>query len=104
LNLALTQLYAAGVSLPWPTLLGWDGQRISAPRYPFDGARYWRESKPPQPAPINIVLSLGISVACNNAKKLDLPRLQALKQCSTQLHAIYVDQMVRRCVGDAIDR
>ncbi|MBF1994928.1 SDR family oxidoreductase [Serratia symbiotica] len=104
LNLALTQLYAAGVSLPWPTLLGGDGQRISAPRYPFDGARYWRESKPPQPAPIDIALSVGMSVACNNAKKLDLPRLQALKQCSTQLHAIYVDQLVRRCVGDAIDR
>ncbi|MCX2958876.1 MAG: hypothetical protein N6V49_08950, partial [Serratia symbiotica] len=83
---------------------GGDGQRISAPRYPFDGARYWRESKPPQPAPIDIALSVGMSVACNNAKKLDLPRLQALKQCSTQLHAIYVDQLVRRCVGDTIDR
>jgi hypothetical protein len=31
------------------------------------------------------------------------PRLEALKQCATRLHAIYVDRLVQRCTGDAIE-
>ncbi|GHM26308.1 hypothetical protein ECZU45_00950 [Escherichia coli] len=47
-------------------------------------------------------LSAGLEVASRAATALD-PRPEALKQCATRLHAIYVDQLVQRCTGDAIE-
>ena len=103
LNQALLQLYAAGVALPWADLLAGDGQRIAAPCYPFDTERYWKERVSPACEPADAALSAGLEVASRAATALDLPRLDALKQCATRLHAIYVDQLVQRCTGDAIE-
>ncbi|EHD21424.1 MULTISPECIES: yersiniabactin polyketide synthase HMWP1 [Brenneria] len=103
LNQALLRLYAAGVALPWADLLAGDGQRISAPCYPFDTERYWKESASHASEPADAALSAGLQVASTAATALDLPRLEALKQCATRLHAIYVDQLVRRCTGDTIE-
>ncbi|WP_114141492.1 methyltransferase, partial [Escherichia coli] len=103
LNQALLQLYAAGVALPWADLLAGDGQRIAAPCYPFDTERYWKERVSPACEPADAALSAGLEVASRAATALDLPRLEALKQCATRLHAIYVDQLVQRCTGDAIE-
>lgn len=107
LTRALLQLYAAGAVLPWADLLAGDGQRVSAPRYPFDGKQYWKESS----AAVNTrheatdsVLAAGQQVAIDAAAALDLPRLEALKQCTTRLHTIYVDRVIQRCVGDDIDQ
>ncbi|HIE4552972.1 TPA: type I polyketide synthase, partial [Proteus mirabilis] len=90
LNQALLQLYAAGVALPWADLLAGDGQRIAAPCYPFDTERYWKERVYPACEPADAALSAGLEVASRAATALDLPRLEALKQCATRLHAIYV--------------
>ncbi|EQA4358753.1 methyltransferase, partial [Salmonella enterica subsp. enterica serovar Infantis] len=103
LNQALLQLYAAGVALPWANLLAGDGQRIAAPCYPFDTERYWKERVSPACEPADAALSAGLEVASRAAAALDHPRLEALKQCATRLHAIYVDQLVQRCTGDAIE-
>ena len=54
--------------------------------------------------PADAALSAGLEVASRAATALDLPRLEALKQCATRLHAIYVDQLVQRCTGDAIEK
>ncbi|MDR0701378.1 MAG: methyltransferase [Azoarcus sp.] len=43
------------------------------------------------------------NVLARQARELDLPRLKALYVCVIKLHAIYVDQLVRRCVGNGID-
>lgn len=99
LNQALLQLYAAGVALPWADLLAGDGQRIAAPCYPFDTERYWKERVSPACEPADAALSAGLEVASRAATALDLPRLEALKQCATRLHAIYVDQLVQRCTA-----
>ncbi|ECA1950216.1 yersiniabactin polyketide synthase HMWP1 [Salmonella enterica subsp. enterica serovar Virchow] len=104
LNQALLQLYAAGVALPWADLLAGDGQRVSAPRYPFDTERYWKESAPRACEPADAALSAGLRVAIGAATALDLPRLEALKRCATRLHALYVDRLVQRCAGDAIEK
>ncbi|MGF7446118.1 acyltransferase domain-containing protein, partial [Klebsiella michiganensis] len=103
LNQALLQLYAAGVTLPWADLLAGDGQRISAPCYPFATERYWKERATSACEPADAVLAAGLEVANSAATALELPRLEALKQCATRLHAIYVDRLVQRCTGDAID-
>ncbi|WP_373860427.1 yersiniabactin polyketide synthase HMWP1 [Klebsiella pneumoniae] len=103
LNQALLQLYAAGVTLPWADLLAGDGQRISAPCYPFATERYWKERATSACEPADAVLAAGLAVANSAATALELPRLDALKQCATRLHAIYVDRLVQRCTGDAID-
>ncbi|WP_142475095.1 yersiniabactin polyketide synthase HMWP1 [Klebsiella oxytoca] len=102
LNQALLQLYAAGVTLPWADLLAGNGQRISAPRYPFATERYWKEHVSNVCEPDDVVLSAGAEVASRAAAALDLPRLEALKRCATRLHAIYVDRLVQRCADDAI--
>lgn len=103
LNQALLQLYAAGVALPWADLLAGDGQRIAAPCYPFDTERYWKDRASRANEPADAALSAGLAVASRAATALDLPRLEALKQCATRLHAIYVDRLVQRCTGDAIE-
>ncbi|PPT74829.1 type I polyketide synthase, partial [Xanthomonas arboricola] len=105
LHHALLQLYAAGVELPWQSLLPTPGRRIHAPLYPFDTERYWREAEPastPQAQPGAGALEAGRRVAVQAAAELDLPRLRALYACVTKLHAIDVDAMVRRCVGARI--
>jgi len=95
----LLQLYAAGIELDWPRLLAVGGRKVSAPLYAFDTERYWHRPS----APASAALSAGQRVAEQAAASLDLARLQALYDCVTQLHAIYVDQMVRQCVGNAFD-
>lgn len=103
-GLALRQLYAAGVGLPWQTLLATGGRKVHAPCYPFDRTRYWREAEPVETGPgtaDDAALAAGRRVATHAAASLDLPRLQALYDGVTLLHAIYVDTLVQRCVGDA---
>lgn len=62
-----------------------------------------KERVSPACEPADAALSAGLEVASRAATALDLPRLEALKQCATRLHAIYVDQLVQRCTGDAIE-
>jgi len=107
LGAALMQLYAAGVDLPWASLLTRQGRRCRAPLYSFDRERYWRESSAtvenmPERSPL--ALPTARSVAIRQARELDLPRLHALYACVTKLHAIYVDSLIRRCVGNCIDQ
>ncbi|MFJ5483609.1 polyketide synthase [Pectobacterium actinidiae] len=107
---ALIQLFAAGTDLPWPSLLYGTGRKCHAPLYPFERQRYWREtlaasgetvSRAAHMAP-NLPTARG--VVAREARTLDLPRLQALYTCVTRLHAIYVDRLIRHCVGDRIDQ
>lgn len=101
---ALMQLYAAGADLPWPALLSAPGRRCRAPLYPFARQRYWREaSVATVDRPLAANLPTARNVAVRQARDLDLPRLHALYACVTRLHAIYVDRLARRCVGDRID-
>lgn len=104
---ALMQLYAAGVSLAWTSLLGGSGRRCQLPLYPFDQPRYWREAKAEvvqMPAPQAVTnLVTARRVVIGQARELELTRLEALYSCVTKLHAIYVDWLVRACVGDLID-
>ncbi|MGG1953393.1 type I polyketide synthase [Ralstonia solanacearum] len=105
---ALFDLYAAGIALRWERVLPSSGRKVHAPRYPFDTERYWREAEPTAPtlpAPSTVhhhadaALAEGRRVAASAAASLDLPRLTRLYDCVTQLHAIYVDALVRRCIG-----
>ncbi|KPY86102.1 Yersiniabactin polyketide/non-ribosomal peptide synthetase [Pseudomonas syringae pv. tagetis] len=102
---SLLRLFAAGASLPWRTLLPSVGTRVQAPLYAFDEQRYWCDA-PQQPVATtqDLLLEAGRKVALQEGAHLDLPRLERLYQCVTRLHAIYVDQMVRQCVQDTIDR
>ncbi|WP_220701755.1 type I polyketide synthase [Brenneria goodwinii] len=103
---ALMQLFAAGTDLPWSSLLSGSGRKCHAPLYPFERQRYWRETPAAvvdRLAPMAANLPTARSVVVREARELDLPRLQALYTCVTKLHAIYVDRLVRRCVGDRID-
>ncbi|THF65005.1 SDR family NAD(P)-dependent oxidoreductase [Pseudothauera nasutitermitis] len=104
LRQALMQLYAAGADLPWLSLLSAPGRRCHAPLYPFELHRYWREAPAAADRPVMATsLPTARAVAARQARDLDLPRLHALYACVTRLHAIYVDRLVRRCVGDRID-
>ncbi|WP_042628072.1 type I polyketide synthase [Burkholderia plantarii] len=110
---ALLELYAAGLALPWPERLPVAGRKRQAPLYPFDTERYWRagdaapDRSAPTPArattPCDLALVEGRRVAVAAAASLDLARLQRLYDCVTQLHAIHVDALVRRCIGERID-
>lgn len=106
-NAALMQLYVAGLDLPWPSLFAVDGRRGRAPLYPFARERYWHEAArmaaPALSAYQGPALPTARSVAAQQARELDLPRLSRLYDHVTKLHAIYVNQMVRHCVGDRID-
>ncbi len=107
LEKALLQLYAAGVELQWETLLPAKGRKIHAPLYPFDSQRYWRETEPaaiPTQLCADDAVEGGREVATRAAAELDLPRLEALYVCVAKLHAIYVDALVRRCVGARIEQ
>lgn len=103
---ALLPLFAAGVGLSWASLLPADGRKCHAPLYPFARHRYWREAPPEaatdaaRPA---TRLPTAQAVVEHEGRRLDLPRLTALYRCVMCLHAIYVDRLVRRCVGDAVD-
>ena len=103
LDTALLQLYAAGLDLDWPQLLPSSGRKVAAPLYVFDAQRYWREAGATVPTAtldcIEAAVGEGQRVARQQAQKLDLPRLQAFYHCVGQLHAIYVDQLLQRCVG-----
>ncbi|MEE4149489.1 SDR family NAD(P)-dependent oxidoreductase [Pseudomonas viridiflava] len=105
LHESLLRLFAAGANLQWRTLLPSTGQRIHAPLYAFDEQQYWcdtpRQNVALQP---DLPLEAGRQVALREGSSLDLPRLERLYQCVTRLHAIYVDQMVRQCVGDDIEQ
>jgi yersiniabactin nonribosomal peptide/polyketide synthase len=104
---ALAQFYVAGVELPWPALLSGTGRRCRAPLYPFDRGRYWREAPAAatdSPAGAMTDLPTARDAAVRLARDLDLPRLRALYACVAQLHAIYVDRLARRCVGNRIEQ
>ncbi|MFD2404646.1 type I polyketide synthase [Azorhizophilus paspali] len=110
LRQALMQLFVTGVDLPWPELLRGSGRKCHAPLYPFALQRYWRE-----PSVTNVEsgamlqfshrthLPTARNIVTREARELDLPRLEALYRCVVKLHAIYVDQLLRRCAGDRID-
>ncbi|MHC6227397.1 SDR family oxidoreductase [Pseudomonas sp. X10] len=103
---ALLKLFAAGVNLDWRTLLPSRGLRGEAPLYPFDEHRYWCAGAVTQAtsaAPQDLLLQGGRQVIEREADGLDLPRLERLYRCVTELHGLYVDKLVRQCVGDAID-
>ncbi|WP_207004251.1 type I polyketide synthase [Trinickia mobilis] len=112
LRQAAARLFAAGVALPWREVLPSHGRKLHAPLYPFDEARYWREAAPaaqtsgaPASAPqaADEALASGRRVAASAAARLDLPRLQALYDCVAQLHAVYVDELVRRSAGASFE-
>lgn len=106
LQKALLQLYAAGIALPWQRLLPLSGCKVQAPLYTFDTERYWRQAGS-APAALgeggsgapDLALEEGLRVAAQAAASLDLPRLQALYDCVTPLHAIYLDRLLHQCVG-----
>ncbi|MEF9898129.1 MAG: SDR family NAD(P)-dependent oxidoreductase [Pseudomonas sp.] len=101
---SLLRLFAAGVSLPWRELLPSQGQRIQAPLYAFDQQRYWCHLSSAAPQAVeDWLLQGGREVVAREGDSLDLPRLERLYTCVTELHALYVDQMVRQCVGEGID-
>ncbi|MDF0732205.1 SDR family oxidoreductase [Pseudomonas entomophila] len=103
---ALLKLFAAGLNLDWRSLLPSRGLRGDAPLYPFDEQRYWCAAAPTQAAPAptqDLLLQGGRLVIEREAAALDLPRLERLYRCVTELHGLYVDKLVRQCVGDAID-
>ncbi|WP_019448446.1 type I polyketide synthase [Cupriavidus sp. BIS7] len=117
---ALLSLFAGGAALSWPQLLPCRAPRAAAPLYPFDTTRYWYDdgcdensasgpSNPANPSSAGTptdtdkAINSGRPVAISAAATLDLPRLALLNRCATALHGIYVDTMVRQCVGDAID-
>lgn len=110
LRQALMQLFVAGVDLPWPQLLGGSGRKCHVPLYPFERQRYWREAtaaaaaNAAQPFSHGTQLPTARNVVTREARELDLPRLEALYECVVKLHAIYVDRLLRRCVGERIDR
>ena len=109
LRQALMQLFAAGIDLPWPRLLRGSGRKCHAPLYPFERQRYWREASADAAANMAQQFSHGAQlptardVVTREARKLDLPRLEALYRCVVKLHGIYVDRLLRRCVGERID-
>lgn len=110
LHRALLELYAAGAALPWADALPSSGRKLHAPLYPFDTERYWRVAAPePTGAQAKTAgetdpaLAEGRRVAIAAAAALDLPRLQRLYDCAGQLHAIYVDALIRKCVGARIE-
>ncbi|MBX8607373.1 alpha/beta fold hydrolase [Pseudomonas cichorii] len=102
---SLLRLFAAGANLPWRELLPGSGQRIQAPLYAFDEQRYWCDTPTRTLATLqqDPLLEAGRKVVVQEGASLDLPRLERLYVCVTKLHAIYVDQMVRQCVGERID-
>jgi yersiniabactin nonribosomal peptide/polyketide synthase len=113
----LLQLYTAGITLPWQSLLTIQGKKISAPLYPFEQQRYWRDRSDTEetiarpavtqsyihPSYVHPSIAAGQKVARQAACELDLPRLQQLYDCATKLHAIYVDKLVRQCIGARIE-
>ncbi|MBX8601220.1 alpha/beta fold hydrolase [Pseudomonas cichorii] len=102
---SLLRLFAAGASLPWRELLPASGQRIQAPLYAFDEQRYWCDT-PTRALAVeqqDPLLEAGRKVVVQEGASLDMPRLERLYVCVTRLHAIYVDQMVRQCMGERID-
>ncbi|RMQ40900.1 bactin polyketide/non-ribosomal peptide synthetase [Pseudomonas cichorii] len=102
---SLLRLFAAGANLAWRELLPSSGQRIQAPLYAFDEQRYWCDT-PRQALAVaqqDPLLEAGRKAVIQEGASLDLPRLERLYECVTRLHAIYVDQMVRQCVGERID-
>ncbi len=111
---ALLELYAAGVALRWENVLPSSGRKAHAPLYPFDTERYWREAKRAAAVPstashdanvnADAVLAEGRRVATTAAASLDLPRLLRLHDYVAPLHAIYVDTLVRRCVGARLEQ
>ncbi|EDV5273673.1 SDR family NAD(P)-dependent oxidoreductase [Salmonella enterica subsp. enterica serovar Mbandaka] len=109
LRQALMQLFVAGIDLPWPQLLRGSGRKCHAPLYPFERQRYWREAtaavaaNAAQPLSHGTQLPTARNVVTREARELDLPRLEALYGCVVKLHAIYVDRLLRRCVGERID-
>ncbi|WP_342310532.1 beta-ketoacyl synthase N-terminal-like domain-containing protein [Burkholderia pyrrocinia] len=110
LHRALLEMYAAGIALPWADVLPSSGRKLHAPLYPFDAERHWRVEEPAQvvqqartAADADPALAEGRRVAVAAAASLDLPRLQRLYDCTAQLHAIYVDALVRRCIGERIE-
>ncbi|WP_169734033.1 polyketide synthase [Zymobacter palmae] len=108
LRTALMQLYAAGCPLPWTSLFGDTPlPRCRAPLYPFDRKRYWCETESRAVSAASsyatCAVEAGQRVAMKEAGSLSLSRLHTLYDCVTELHALYVDQLVRRCVGDRID-
>ncbi|MBI6855834.1 alpha/beta fold hydrolase [Pseudomonas cichorii] len=102
---SLLRLFVAGANLPWRELLPGSGQRIQAPLYAFDEQRYWCDTPTRTLAVVqqDPLLEAGRKVVVQEGASLDLPRLERLYVCVTKLHAIYVDQMVRQCVGERID-
>ncbi|SHI25551.1 type I polyketide synthase [Pollutimonas bauzanensis] len=104
----LMQLYAAGLDLPWNTLLPTAGMKQRLLLYPFERERYWREAQKPAPAMAQASgvmftrLDRAHTEARRRAQELDLPRLERIYDCVTKLHAIFVDKMVRECVGERI--
>lgn len=107
LRQAVMSLFTAGVSLPWAALLPAGGRKCHAPLYPFARQRYWREAAADavsQTDAAPVMLPAARRMVEKAGAELDLPRLQQLYLCVIHLHAIYVDRLVRRCVGDAIDQ
>ncbi|MCX8966953.1 SDR family NAD(P)-dependent oxidoreductase [Erwinia psidii] len=103
----LLRLFAAGVELPWPSLFPAGGRKCHGPLYPFAQQRYWRDAGMDigrETVLLPTKLPSAHSVVDREGRELDLPRLEALYRCVIRLHAIYVDRLVRRCVGDAVDR
>nr|WP_315596509.1 polyketide synthase [uncultured Cupriavidus sp.] len=113
---ALRSVFAGGATLPWSRLLPCDAARVAAPQYPFDTARYWFDGGGSDGkrsntgaggnngwAATDAALKAGRQAAVSGASSVDLARLATLEHCATVLHAIYVDAMVRECVGNDID-
>ncbi len=106
LRQAALHLYAAGAALPFDTLLPVEGRTIRLPLYPFARERFWRVAAPaaiPHVARIDPAIEEGRRVAVAGLADLDLPRLERLYACVTDLHAVYVDRLIRRCVGDTFN-
>ena len=103
---ALLKLFAAGLDLDWRALLPSQGLRGDAPLYPVDEQRYWCSPPVRQPSTgsnEDLLLQGGRQVIEREAAALDLPRLERLYRCASELHGLYVDKLVRQCVGAAID-
>ena len=106
LHQAALAFYVAGAALPFDTLLPVGGQKVRLPLYPFARTRFWRVAGPhttPANAIVDPAIKEGRRVAVAGLAGLDLKRLERLYACVTDLHAVYVDRLVRQCVGDAFE-
>lgn len=105
---AMMQLFCAGINLKWASLLGSSGRSCVLPVYPFDQQRYWREAEHYEVQnPVLHTESRWVSarkIVLEGGQTLELDRLEAIYACVIKLHAIYVDQLVRACVGERIDQ